>query len=136
MNEPDTWTNIEIRYQFANDEFPHRSLFNATALHYACLTGNFEIIEDLLKAGADWKKLDAHGRDPKAMFLHDPDDADRTRFQKLCEEYGDPPDPGATTGPDADAWVPPPPDAWGSVQAPDAFPPPQPWTVPVNDCEF
>ena len=64
INDIDTWVDLEQRWMFAGDEYPHRYVTGGTALHYACLTGDFEIIEELLKAGADWRKIDSHGRDP------------------------------------------------------------------------
>lgn len=54
---------------FANERFPHRFVKDATALHYACLTGNLQIIEMLLKAGADWTLTDWKDRTPEQLIF-------------------------------------------------------------------
>ena len=46
------------RQEFASEKYPHRLVSASTALHYACMVGNMEIVEMLLKAGADYTKDD------------------------------------------------------------------------------
>lgn len=55
-------------HEFALYRYPHEFVKGATALHYACLTANLEIIELLLKAGADWTVKDSQGRHPEDLF--------------------------------------------------------------------
>ena len=75
--------------KFGPKQFPHKYVVGATALHYACLTGNLEIIELLLKAGADWAADDSEGRKPEDLF-HDRLDEDVKRaYVKLRDcEFG------------------------------------------------
>lgn len=54
---------------FANERFPHRFVKDATALHYASLTGNQQILEMLLKAGADWTLTDWRDRTPEQLIF-------------------------------------------------------------------
>ena len=69
---------------FASDKYPHKTVLDATALHYACLADNLELIEMLLKAGADWNLTDYKKRKPEDLIS---DAAIAEQFQKLkCEE--------------------------------------------------
>lgn len=73
---------------FSNNQFPHRFVKDATALHYACLSGNLEIIEILLKAGADWTLTDWKDRTPEQLiFDNDGNDTEvRDAYFKLRDE--------------------------------------------------
>lgn len=83
-------------HEFALYRFPHEFVKGATALHYACLTANLEIIELLLKAGAEWTAKDSRGRLPEDLFC-DRFDRDiklsfiRLRDQELKKMKGSPP---------------------------------------------
>ncbi len=48
---------------------PYGSVDGATALHIACLIGNFELADVLLKAGADWNIKDDSDRTPHDYVL-------------------------------------------------------------------
>ncbi|KAI5118400.1 hypothetical protein M0805_007534 [Coniferiporia weirii] len=63
-----SYTSDESLESFAPPAYPHKHVKNATALHYACLTGNLEIIELLLKAGADWEIEDWRARKPEDLI--------------------------------------------------------------------
>lgn len=54
---------------FANERFPHKYVKDATALHYACLTGHLQMIEMLLEAGADWTLTDWKDRTPEQLIF-------------------------------------------------------------------
>lgn len=68
---------------FATDRYPHKSVRNATALHYACLSENLETIELLLKSGADWNLTDYKGRKPEDLIQEDAVDE---QFKRLRDE--------------------------------------------------
>lgn len=68
---------------FATDKYPHRSVRNASALHYACLSENLETIGLLLKSGADWNLTDHKGRKPEDLIQ---DDAVDEQFKRLRDE--------------------------------------------------
>lgn len=55
-------------YEFAPKQFPHKFVQDATALHYACLTRNLNIITILIKAGADWTARDSQDRRPEDLL--------------------------------------------------------------------
>lgn len=65
----DTWepSNTVDRTNFAPgpDTSPHRMIRKASALHYACMSGNVESIEALIKAGVDVTDKCSQGRIPQ-----------------------------------------------------------------------
>lgn len=76
-------TSASAYASFATDKYPHRSVRDATALHYACLSENLEIIELLLKAGADWNLTDNKNRKPEDLIN---DEGVHEMFKKLRDE--------------------------------------------------
>lgn len=60
--------------------------YNATPLHRACTAGNWEIIEELLNRGANWKLKDVNGKVPRD-FLHSELDSDVIKqYDVLCDK--------------------------------------------------
>ncbi|KAI5118401.1 hypothetical protein M0805_007535 [Coniferiporia weirii] len=73
---------------FAPPKHPHKFVKDVTALHYACLTGNLEIIELLLKAGADWEIEDGRARKPEDLIYMSGKNGDyvKREFLRLRDE--------------------------------------------------
>ncbi len=65
---------------------PYDSIDGATALHIACLIGNFELADVLLKAGANCSIKDDSGRTPQDYVLNAHGEDQTNIFQKMCEE--------------------------------------------------
>ena len=87
IDKQDSWygSNKE-RASFASDRFPHRALRNSTALHYACLVGDMEIVRVLLGHGAKWTISDSIGLLPERYLDISGGDDKRQEFKCLCEE--------------------------------------------------
>lgn len=88
VNEIDTWKSHSDRRSFAKSELPHAEIRGGTALHYACLVGSFDLMEDLIKAGAKWMKKDKDGRIPSDILKWGGSEEDVARFNKVCEDHG------------------------------------------------
>lgn len=91
INQKDCRSNYSSdasHVSFSNNQFPHRFVKDATALHYACLSGNLEIIEILLKAGADWTLTDWKDRTPEQLIFdnHGDDTEVKDAYIKLRDE--------------------------------------------------
>ncbi|KAH8111537.1 P-loop containing nucleoside triphosphate hydrolase protein [Phellopilus nigrolimitatus] len=84
----DDHTSKTSHNAFAPPTFPHQYVKVATPLHYACLTGNVEIIELLLKAGAVWEHKDFKGRTPEDLIYECGENGDyvKTEFIRLRDE--------------------------------------------------
>lgn len=64
----------------------HSTVNGCTALHYACLVGNMEMAESLLKSGADWTIKDSKGRLAK-KYAEDAFGREKEEhFKRLCDE--------------------------------------------------
>jgi ATP-dependent Clp protease ATP-binding subunit ClpB len=74
------------RSLFASDEFAYRVLSGSTALHFACLTGDMEIVEKLLRAGADKGRCDANELIPEQMIDCRSGDDKKALYRRICEE--------------------------------------------------
>ena len=76
------------RSKFAPNTIPHRKIKSAYALHYACLVGNVQMVEILLKAGADWEYTDYDSRLPESYIT---DEAGETLgdYNRLVQEAKD-----------------------------------------------
>jgi ATP-dependent Clp protease ATP-binding subunit ClpB len=48
----------------SSEAYPHRLVSHATALHYACMVGDMDVVEVLLRKGANWEKEDERGVGP------------------------------------------------------------------------
>jgi ATP-dependent Clp protease ATP-binding subunit ClpB len=87
LNEPDSWDGSDDeRASFASDKFSHRALRESTALHYACLLGDMEITEALLKQGAKWTIADDNNLLPEHCIDVSNGDDKKKEFKRLCEE--------------------------------------------------
>jgi ATP-dependent Clp protease ATP-binding subunit ClpB len=87
VDERDSWDGSnEQRSSFASDRFPHRALRLSTALHYACLVGDIEIVKVLLRHGAKWTISDSIGLLPEYYIDVSSGDGKRLEFKRLCEE--------------------------------------------------
>ncbi|KLO08744.1 P-loop containing nucleoside triphosphate hydrolase protein [Schizopora paradoxa] len=88
------------------------SIDGATALHIACLYGNFNMIELLLKAGADWTIADELGLTPEYYMLTGPGETQAIKFKGMCDDEErkrkGPPAPENTIG-----------KPWGGSETPD-----------------
>lgn len=86
VNMTDEWIT-EHRKSYLSDRYPVGEVDRASALHYACMTGNMEVVKMLLRAGADWSIKDSTGRKPVDYFiLHSDDGSLRKEFQRLCQD--------------------------------------------------
>ena len=57
---------------------------NSTPLHYACKTGHWRIIEELLSAGADWLRKDNNEKVPRDFLHKDVDEYTIEKYDGLC----------------------------------------------------
>jgi ATP-dependent Clp protease ATP-binding subunit ClpB len=88
INERDSWDGSDDkRASFASDRFPHKAMRNSTALHYACLLGDMEIVEVLLRQGADWTIKDKNNLLPERCIDVSNGDDKKHEFKRLCEEW-------------------------------------------------
>ena len=87
VNKHDLWEgSSKQRASFASDTFPHRALRGLTALHYACLLGDMEIMGVLLRHGAKWTKSDFIDLLPGHYIDVSNGDGKMVEFKRLCEE--------------------------------------------------
>lgn len=89
VDKRDSWNGSESnerRASFASDRFPHRALRGSTALHYACLLGDMEIVGALLRHGAKWTIPDSIGLLPEYYVDISSGDGKKHEFKCLCEE--------------------------------------------------
>ena len=87
VNEYDSWKGSNNhRTSFASDRYPHRALRESTALHYACLLGDMEIAEVLLRHGAMWTISDSIGLLPVDYIDVSKGDDKKAEFNRLCEK--------------------------------------------------
>ncbi|KAH8108858.1 P-loop containing nucleoside triphosphate hydrolase protein [Phellopilus nigrolimitatus] len=84
----DDYTGEASHNAFAPPRFPHQYVKVATPLHYACLTGNVEIIDLLFKAGAVWESKDFKGRTPEELIYERGENGNyvKTEFRRLRDE--------------------------------------------------
>lgn len=88
IDKSDLWEgDVTHRHEFASEKYPHRLVKGSTALHYACMIGNMEIVEILLKAGASYEKGDERGWKPERyIFEEDGGTKLKDEFKRLVEE--------------------------------------------------
>jgi ATP-dependent Clp protease ATP-binding subunit ClpB len=86
INRCDIWDGNAHRPLFASDQFPHRVLQGSSPLHYACLTGDMEIVKKLLRAGADKELRDDNSLIPEKMIDCSSGDDKKVLYRKICEE--------------------------------------------------
>ena len=87
VDKRDSWSGSnERRASFASDRFPYRALRGSTALHYACLLGDMEIVGALLRHGAKWTIPDSIGLLPEYYVDISSGDGKKHEFKCLCEE--------------------------------------------------
>jgi ATP-dependent Clp protease ATP-binding subunit ClpB len=88
INSRDAWDsyNTAVRSSFASDKFAHRVLSGSTAMHYACLVGDMEIVEKLLRAGADWERTDYNKFLPEHNIDGSCGEDKKIEYRRLCEE--------------------------------------------------
>ncbi|KLO08732.1 hypothetical protein SCHPADRAFT_596821 [Schizopora paradoxa] len=67
---------------------PYSYLDGATPLHLASLLGDFEIVDILLKAGANWDIRDYYGRTERDYFLIDHNEDEAIKLKEMFEEEG------------------------------------------------
>lgn len=80
-------TGFQTCSQFVNHTYAHFSTVEgATPLHIACLYGNLNMIEHLLKSGADWTITDDSGWTPEHYMLTGPGENYAPIFKRMCEE--------------------------------------------------
>ncbi|EJD07231.1 uncharacterized protein FOMMEDRAFT_149742 [Fomitiporia mediterranea MF3/22] len=89
INEYDNrsiWSCEASLSSFAPPGVPHKHVKDATALHYACLIEDLDIITLLIKAGADWNIKDYRGRKPEDLFYPKSENYDHIKnvFSCLC----------------------------------------------------
>ncbi|KIM72155.1 hypothetical protein PILCRDRAFT_16389 [Piloderma croceum F 1598] len=87
LNSQDSWNgSYNQRGSFASNKFPHREVRGFTALHYACLLGDMEIVEVLLRRGAKWAISDYNNLLPEHYIDVSKGDDKKHEFKRLCEE--------------------------------------------------
>ena len=88
IDKTDLWEgDVTHRHEFASEKYPHRLVKGSTALHYACMIGNMEIVEILLKAGASYERGDQRGWKPERyIFEEDGGTNLKDEFKRLVEE--------------------------------------------------
>lgn len=88
VNMQDKWDDSQrrIMYYLARLNEPFAFVQGCTALHHACIVGNMEVIEMLLKAGADWTIKDGKGRLAETFIRDSFGDERAEEFKRLCEE--------------------------------------------------
>jgi ATP-dependent Clp protease ATP-binding subunit ClpB len=87
LNMHDSWDGSNRqRASFASNRFPHREVRGFTALHYACLLGDMEVVEVLLRRGAKWAISDYNSLLPEHYIDFSNGDAKKHEFKRLCEE--------------------------------------------------
>jgi ATP-dependent Clp protease ATP-binding subunit ClpB len=87
LNSHDSWDgSYKQRGSFASNRFPHREVRGFTALHYACLVGDMEIMGTLLRRGAKWTISDDNNVLPEHYINVSNGDDKKHEFKRLCEE--------------------------------------------------
>ncbi|EJD07232.1 uncharacterized protein FOMMEDRAFT_149744 [Fomitiporia mediterranea MF3/22] len=86
IDDRSSYTSDNSLSSFAPPIFPHKYVKDATALHYACLTGDLDIITLLINAGADWNIKDGKGRKPEELLYPKRTDHQHVKrfFSDLC----------------------------------------------------
>ena len=87
LNKCDSWDGSDNQcVSFASNRFPHWGMRKLTALHYACLLGDMEIVEVLLRHGAQWTISDSIGLFAERYIDVSNGDGKKHEFTRLCVE--------------------------------------------------
>jgi ATP-dependent Clp protease ATP-binding subunit ClpB len=87
LDRDDLWDgSVNTRASFASDRFAHWAMRRSTALHYACLLGDMEIVEMLLCHGAKWTIPDLNNLLPEHYIDVSNGDDSKKEFNRLCAE--------------------------------------------------
>ena len=80
---------LYYREQYLQESFRNSSGRSSTALHYACRIGDWEIVEELLNAGADWLQKNDDEKVPRDFFDEELDFDVLEKYDNLCQELGE-----------------------------------------------